>query len=104
MNLLAALSQRLRATNALIEDSVFLNLPSRLAKKLLGLAQEYGSETAGGWLVDVKLSQQEVATLVGATRESVNRLLRLWEDQCVIRYEDGLVTILDRRRLEIWQK
>lgn len=104
MNLLSALSQRLRATNALIEDSIFLNLPSRLAKKLLSLAHEYGTEVSGGWRVDVKLSQQEIATLVGATRESVNRLLRLWEEQNAIRYDEGMVTILDRHKLEMWQK
>jgi len=104
MNLLSALSQRLRTTNALFEDSVFLNLPSRLAKKLLSLAHEHGVQTPEGLRIDLRLSQQEVANLVGTTRESVNRLLRLWEEQEVIRFEDGQVTILDTGTLEAWQK
>lgn len=102
--MLSALSQRLRATDALVEDTLFLNLPSRLAKKLLALAEEHGTPVPRGVRIEIKLSQQEIATLVGATRESVNRLLRLWEEQDAVLYEDGHVTIIDRPKLEAWQK
>lgn len=102
-NLLIALSRRLRLANAVIEDGMFLDLPSRLAKKLLALARDHGRLTAGGLRIEVALTQQEFATLVGAARESVNRLLRSWEEQGVIAYDEGYISITDQMTLEAWR-
>lgn len=78
LGLMQSLAQRLRATDSQIEDAAFLGLPGRLAKRLLNLAREYGSKTASGVRIQLKLSQQELANLVGVSRESVNRIIVSW--------------------------
>src|SRR5688572_7764072 len=71
--LLGVLSRRLRATNEWIEDAIFLDVPGRLAKRLLDLADRHGKQTGRGVEIDLKLTQQDLAAMVGATRESVNK-------------------------------
>lgn len=78
LGLMQSLAQRLRATDSQIEDAAFLGLPGRIAKRLLNLAREYGSKTASGIRIQLKLSQQELANLVGVSRESVNRIIVNW--------------------------
>ncbi len=98
--LLEVLAERIRQVDEFIEDTLFLRLPSRLAKKILSLSRSYGEETGGGTRVDIKLSQQELGELVGASRESVNRELRRWVEQGVLSVDGGYVTIHDGERLE----
>ena len=98
--LLEVLAERLRRVDEFVEDTLFLKLPSRLAKKLLSLSRSYGEKTAGGIRVNIKLSQQELGELVGASRESVNRELRRWVEQGVLSVDGGYVTIHDGERLE----
>src|SRR3546814_1282827 len=72
LRLLQVLCQRFRRTSALLEDSLALDVLSRLARCLLRLARAFGRPApAGGITLDVKLSQQQLAGLIGATRESV---------------------------------
>jgi len=72
MGLLMAMTQRLRKMDALIEDSRFLDLKDRLAITLGQFAQEHGRTVAGGGVrIDFKISQEELGSLVGATRENV---------------------------------
>jgi CRP/FNR family cyclic AMP-dependent transcriptional regulator len=94
IRLLAACAERLRHTSELVEDVIFLGLPTRLAKKLVHLCQEYGFDTGAGVRINLKLSQREIGELVGATRESVNRQLGHWEAEGVLRFERGYVTLL----------
>ncbi|CAG0967656.1 CRP-like cAMP-activated global transcriptional regulator [Myxococcaceae bacterium] len=95
IRLLAACAARLRHTSELVEELVFLSLPARLARKLLQLARDYGSGTGSGTHIALKLSQRELAELVGASRESVNRQLGHWEQAGVLRHERGFITLLD---------
>jgi len=99
IQLLAAFAARLRNTSTLVEELVFLSLPARLAKKLLHLAETYGTGTGRGIHIALKLSQRELGELVGASRESVNRQLGVWEDEGVLRFEHGYVTLLEPQRL-----
>lgn len=78
LGLMQSLARRLRTTDSQIEDAAFLSLPGRVAKRLLHLARDYGSATAAGIRIQIKLSQQELANLVGVSRESVNRILVGW--------------------------
>ena len=66
--------------SALAEDAMFLTIPARLAKRLLALARLYGKQTPRGIRIDLKLTQQELGELVGATRESVNKQIRAWSE------------------------
>ena len=101
VRLLQVLAERLRRISEFVEDTVFLDLPTRLAKKLLALANSYGKPLAGGGVrIDVKLSQQELGTMVGTTRESVNKQLRAWRAQGIVSSEGGFLVIRRRPELE----
>jgi CRP-like cAMP-binding protein len=101
LHLMAALCGRLRRSNALLEDMTSLDLPSRLAKLLLRLANDYGIESIYGTRIGLKLSQKDLGTLVGGSREKVNRQLRCWEDDGVIGKADGHIVILRPNSLEL---
>jgi len=100
IQLAAVLAQRLRTLSDAIEDAMTLSIPGRLAKKLLALAQTYGKPAPGGTRIDLKLPQHELGELVGATRESVNKQMRAWTTDGVIRVERGYITVLDEEALE----
>lgn len=100
IELMVVLAERLVRITEFAEDTLFLALPARLAKKLLHLAERYGEPGAGGIRIDLRLSQGELADLVGTTRESVNKQMRAWTGDGVVRMERGEVTILDPDRLE----
>ncbi len=100
IKLLSVLATRLKRVSELVEDTLFLNISLRLAKKLLSLSRVYGEKTAGGTRLDLQLSQEEWGDLIGATRESVNKQLRKWIDGGVIRIDDGYMVILDADELE----
>lgn len=75
MHLLRALAQRLRRTNDVMADLVFTDVPGRVAKALLDLADRFGVSQADGLQVNHDLTQEELAQLVGASRETVNKAL-----------------------------
>ncbi len=93
LKLLAALSKRLRATNDMVGGLSFLNLPARLARILINLGQQYGKLTAEGIAIGLKLSQEELGNLVGVSRESVNRQIRLWVEAGVLDYTHGTIIL-----------
>ena len=93
LELLAILCRRLRQANEVIEDVSFLTLPLRLGKQLYGLANAYGQLTSQGIKIGVHLSQQELANLVGTTRESVNKQLAVWQAEGSVLIENGYLTI-----------
>ena len=93
-DVLAALSRRLRSTDFLLEDAVFLDLPARLAKRLLQLSERHGIKTDAGVEIDLRLTQQDLADLVGASRVAVNKQLRLYQARGIIRIGRQRITIL----------
>jgi CRP/FNR family cyclic AMP-dependent transcriptional regulator len=93
LKLLAALSKRLRSTNDMVGNLSFLHLPARLARILLNLGQQYGKLTAEGIAIGLKLSQEELGNLVGVSRESVNRQVRLWVESGVLDYTHGTIIL-----------
>jgi CRP/FNR family cyclic AMP-dependent transcriptional regulator len=92
-DILASLADRLRNTDHLLEDAVFLSLPARLAKRLLELAEKHGVKTDRGLEIDLHLTQQELAAALGVSRVALNKQLGLLQDR-------GLVS-LDTRRIII---
>lgn len=93
LGLLGALGERLRRADELISDLLFLDLPGRLAKQLLALADERGSATPHGIRIDLRLSQSELAALVGATRESVNRCLNAYAERGILDFDRETITL-----------
>lgn len=94
--MLKALAQRLRRTNEMIADLVFADVPGRVAKKLLELADRFGHPTESGDIhVPHELTQEELAQLVGASRETVNKSLAHFVQRGWIHLEGRAVTMRD---------
>jgi CRP/FNR family transcriptional regulator/CRP/FNR family cyclic AMP-dependent transcriptional regulator len=98
--LLAVLSRRLRRSDELLGDVAFLNVPGRLAKKLVQLSQLYRRETPEGEPVQVRLTQEELASTIGVTRESANKYLRYFSSKGWVALQKGRITILDPDALQ----
>jgi CRP-like cAMP-binding protein len=94
--LLGTVSQWLRRNSDLIQDATFLDVPARLARILLELACGPGATELPppGAVIPDKMKQGELAALVGATRESVNKWLGSFEKQGLISYDKGQITLL----------
>ena len=95
VQLLQALAQRLRRTNDVLADLVFSDVPARVAKALLGLAERFGQPTSEGIHVVHDLTQEELAQLVGASRETVNKALADFSSRGWVRIESRAVVIRD---------
>lgn len=97
------MSRRLRRTTDLIHDAVFLDGPTRLAKILLQLSEAGNRLGPDGVLGLPRLTQEELAEVVGGTRESVNRWLRILAREGLVRRRRGVVAVLNpeglRKRL-----
>ncbi|MFD4644488.1 Crp/Fnr family transcriptional regulator [Lentzea sp. NPDC058436] len=97
--LLRAVARRLRRTNNMLADLIFTDVPGRVAKALLQLAQRFGSQEAGLLRVTHDLTQEEIAQFVGASRETVNKALADFAHRGWLRLEGKSVLILDPERL-----
>jgi CRP/FNR family transcriptional regulator, cyclic AMP receptor protein len=98
-HLLQALARRLRRTNDSLADLVFSDVPGRVAKALLDLSRRFGRQTDAGVLVAHDLTQEELAQLVGASRETVNKALADFASRGWLRLEARAVVLLDVDRL-----
>lgn len=98
-SLLQALAHRLRRTNVIMSDLVFADVPGRVAKALIELGEKFGSRTPAGLMVNHDLTQEELAQLVGASRETVNKALADFASRGWIRLETRSVEIFDVERL-----
>jgi CRP/FNR family transcriptional regulator len=99
MHLLRALAQRLRRANDVMADLVFTDVPGRVAKALLDLADRFGEQEPEGLQVHHDLTQEELAQLVGASRETVNKALADFAARGWLQLSAKSVLILDAERL-----
>ena len=99
-SIMEVLSTRVRYDTAYAESLVFLDVCGRVAAKLLELADRYGVQKEGAEEIELRLTQAELASWVGATRESVNKVLGTFRDHGLIEVKGQRITILDRRGLE----
>ncbi len=90
---LEALTKRIRNTDQMVEDLIFLDVYGRVAKKLLELADAHGVKVDDGVRIDVRLTQQELASMVGASRESVNKVLGYFTDKDYISTDKHRITL-----------
>jgi len=97
--LLRALARRLRRTTTALADLVFTDVPGRVAGTLLDLALRFGRTTESGLLVQHDLTQEELAQLVGASRETVNKALADFAARGWVKLEARSVSLLDVERL-----
>ena len=99
MHLLQALAQRLRRINDVKADLVFTDVPGRVAKALLDLSERFGVQQDDGIQVNHDLTQEELAQLVGASRETVNKALADFAARGWIQLAAKSVLLIDTDRL-----
>jgi CRP-like cAMP-binding protein len=97
LKLLELMCARLRKSDQRMSDIAFFELPSRLAKVLL---DRTGKPGRGGAKPKLSLSQTELAGMINATRENVNRCLRNWQRQGIVDVSERWITLLQRDLLE----
>ena len=100
IRLMEVLCTRLRKADEMLEEAAFLELPARLAKRLLGIAEAYGRPHAEGTMLDLKLSQQELGHWVNSSRESVNKQMKAWEGEKILLREGGRIVLKDTDAFE----
>lgn len=99
IRLLKIMSERVRRTSELVEDRLFLDLPTRLAKTLIDLAQAEGTETPDGIRVEMAMSQRSFGAMLGASRETVNKQLSAWQDEGLVTLGRRYVVLTEPNRL-----
>ena len=97
--LLKSLAQRLRRTNDALADLVFSDVPGRVAKALLELSEKFGSRRDDGLYVAHDMTQEELAQLVGASRETVNKALAEFAQRGWVKLEPRAVLLVETERL-----
>jgi CRP-like cAMP-binding protein len=97
--LVIALSERLRAANALIAATTSQDIRARLASLLLNLGEQFGEHVESGTRISLRLTNQEMANMIGTTRETVNRTLNRFWDEKLVDMRTAHVVIADADRL-----
>ncbi|MBW2606623.1 MAG: Crp/Fnr family transcriptional regulator [Deltaproteobacteria bacterium] len=99
-SILSQLTKRLRDTDDFLEGTCFLNVSARLAKKLLDLAESYGQKDGDKVYIDLNLTQKELGDMIGSTRESINKELKILRDKGLITKQENKIQIIDMARLK----
>jgi CRP/FNR family transcriptional regulator/CRP/FNR family cyclic AMP-dependent transcriptional regulator len=94
IRIIELLARRLRSADALAQDACLLDLPGRLARRLLELAETYGQPGERGAVVlKLRLTQSELASLIGATRVATNRQLQRFQALGIVSWENQRITL-----------
>jgi CRP/FNR family transcriptional regulator, cyclic AMP receptor protein len=94
LQILGLLSRRLREADALAQESALLDLPGRLARRLLELAERHGQREGETMRITLRLTQTDLASLVGATRVATNRQLQRFQQQGIVSWQSQHITLL----------
>ena len=98
-SLVIALSERLRAANALIAATTSQDIRARLASLLLNLGDQFGERVDNGTRITLRLTNQEMANMIATTRETVNRTLNRFWDEKLVDMRTAHVVIVEPDRL-----
>jgi CRP-like cAMP-binding protein len=102
---LTVLARRIRHLNSQISDIFFLDVPARLARLLLLLAEQHGRKSPEGIAIGLTLTQTDLAEMTGATRVSINKALGRFRRAAWVKMDGRQVTILDpgalRRMIQV---
>jgi CRP/FNR family transcriptional regulator, cyclic AMP receptor protein len=97
MKFIEILCAKLRWTSDQVEHVILQNLPGRLASALIRLAEKHEPSSGGR---TIAVTQQEISEMVGMTRESINKQLRVWATRKWVRLEHGAIVVLDPESLQ----
>jgi len=100
IRLLHVLAGRLRTVDTLLEEVHFFDSETRLAKRVIALKNIYGKAVGDSLQIELRISQQDMANLVGISRESVNRHLKKWEKAEIVSLRHGRLIIRNLSRLQ----
>ena len=96
-NILTLLCNHIRGRSETIEDTAFLPLPARLAKRLLALGEHY--RRPGTQVITVPLSQHELGNMIGVSRETANKQLAIWRSAGIVDTARGTTIIRNSEAL-----
>jgi len=99
VNIITFLSRRLQEAERELEAMAYQRVGQRLAKKLINLGQRFGVETVRGTLIQARLTQQELAEMIGTTRETLAHTLADFRRRDLLDTEHHQVVIRDAERL-----
>ena len=99
LHVLQTLAQHIRRLNNQLSDIFFLDLPARLARQLLHLAEQHGRNTDEGIRIELSLTQTDLAEMTGATRVSINKALGRFRRSNWVKVSGRKFTIIDRDAL-----
>jgi CRP/FNR family cyclic AMP-dependent transcriptional regulator len=102
IHMLGILCARIRWTSSMIEDTTFLNLRARLAKRLLALADSHGTKLPGeaGVKLNLRLSQRQLGAMIDASREAVNKQVQIWRADGILDIDKGYLVLRKPNWLE----
>lgn len=100
LRMVLTLSARLRATNQAMQAASYQDIRTRLASLLLNLAKNFGERAEGGTRLTLRLTNQEMANMIGTTRETVNRMLNRFWDEKLIDMRTANIVITDPDKLQ----
>ena len=84
---------QLKKTQGRIEDLAFRDVPTRLARLLLGFSKEFGRPAGDGLKLNFRITHQDLASLIGSTRETVSAVLGDFKRQGLIQLDRRFITI-----------
>jgi len=99
VQIIRTLASRLRRLDERLEDAHFMDLDTRFARQLVELAETHGQAAPGGTAINLPLTQSELASMIGATRVSANRLLGAYQDAGLVRLDKRSLVVTDLRGL-----
>lgn len=100
LHVLQSMARNIRRLNSQLSDIFFLDLPGRLARALLRLADEHGRVEKEGIVIELSLTQTDLAEMTGATRVSINKALGRFRRAGWVKTKGRRFTIVNRRALE----
>jgi CRP/FNR family cyclic AMP-dependent transcriptional regulator len=100
VRLLYLLARRLRAVDEFLEEVLFFDSETRLAKRITALKNIYGKKVGDAFQIEFKVSQQDIASMVGITRERVNKHLKSWERKGIVHLQQGHLVIQNATLLQ----
>lgn len=102
LNMIRILARKLVFAQQKIRGLAFNDVFSRTAAQIFKLSEDYGVKTEKGIKIGIQLSRQELADMVGTTRETISRTIsRFKKDKCILEEDDGLV-IINEQKLRDW--